>query len=102
MALEDNIKEIAKELEGLYDLGYSIVSPTAEKIIKTKSKDIEYIEWHLDQLLNWPTDKCIALFHKLCDYYSEINPKAAKEYLDFYEELYGEEKPKTKEKTLDD
>lgn len=90
---------MAKELNELYELTYNQIKPQVIYIIRNNIKDINFIDHIFDELLNVPTDKCYKLFTKLCNYVASFNSKLAKEYLEIYEELYGEEELEEKKKT---
>lgn len=68
-------------------------------IIDNHIIDIHYIESTLDKLLNLiQTDKTVLLYKKLCHYYYFINKEHALEYVQFYLEMYPEEKENIKKK----
>ena len=96
MDIPNNLMLMAKKLNELYELAYNQIKPQVTYIIKNNIKDINFIDHVFDALLDIPTDKCYNLFIKLCDYVSTFNSKIAKDYLEIYEELYGEEESKKK------
>ena len=99
MKIPNEIFEMAKELNELYELSYKQIEPQVIYIIKNNIKDINFIDHVFDELLNIPTKKCYKLFMRLCDYVETFNIKLVKEYLEIYEELYGDDKSKEKQKT---
>ena len=100
MNIPNDIMLMAKQLNELYELAYNQIKPQVTYIIKNNIKDINFIDNVFDELLNIPTDKCYKLFIKLCNHVRTFNVKIAKDYLDIYEELYGEDKLKEKKKTI--
>ena len=86
--MNENIIEMARSLNELYETMYSLSAKDVERIIKNNITDEYQIETCLDNLLNCPTDKCYDLFLKLCVYYKKINKKASEEYISIYKELY--------------
>ncbi len=63
--------------------------PEAERIIDTKSKDINDIEHTLDALCEVAfDDEVLIIFKKLCRYYYEIDPQATAEQIQYYREMW--------------
>ena len=63
--------------------------PEAEKIINTKSKDINNIEHTLDALCEAAfDDEVLNIFKKLCRYYYDIDPQATAQQIQFYREMW--------------
>ena len=100
--IPQDIIELAKQIHELYKIMYEMIKPEVMYIINKKVKNINIIENTLDRLLDIPTDEGYELFLKLCNYYATIDKEGAKFYLESYEEIYGEEEPKTKKKTISD
>ena len=100
--IPSDIIELARGLNNLYKTMYIQIEPEVSYIINKKVKNVRIIEACLDRLLDIPTDEAYILFKKLCDYYAKIDKEGAKFYLDSYEEIYGEDEPKTKKKTVSD
>ncbi len=102
--MNEDIMNMARELNELYKTMYVLYSPEVNRIIKNKITDTSIIETCLDNLLNVPTDDSYDLFLKLCSYYRTINKLSADDYLEVYKELYLDndfdynEKPITKKK----
>ena len=66
--------------------------PEAEKIINTKSKDINNIEHTLDALCEAAfDDEVLIVFKKLCRYYYDIDPQATAQQIQFYREMWDNE-----------
>lgn len=98
--LPSEIKEIASGLIELYGIAYIQIRPQVANIINNNVTNIAYIENVLDQLLNIPYEPCYQLFIKLCNYVSTFDKDCANDYLEIYEDLYGEEEVKEKKKTM--
>ena len=66
--------------------------PEAEKIINTKSKNINNIEHTLDALCEAAfDDEVLIVFKKLCRYYYDIDPQATAQQIQFYREMWDNE-----------
>lgn len=100
--IPQDIIDLAKQIHELHKIMYEMIKPEVMYIINKKVKNINIIENTLDRLLDIPTDEGYELFLKLCNYYATIDKEGAKFYLESYEEIYGEEEPKTKKKTISD
>lgn len=87
----DEILELAKELNELYEISYKHLRVEVNNIIKNRITDKHIIEKCLDELLNIPTDKCYELLKLLCEYYSLIDKDSAKFYLETFDEMYGDD-----------
>ena len=97
----DKIYALAKELSELYKIMYRQVKPDVLYIMARKVRNVRYIESTLDRLLEIPTDESYELYILLCDYYATIDKEGAKFYLDSWDEIYGDDEPKVKERTID-
>ena len=63
--------------------------PEADRIINTKSKDINAIEHTLDALCEVAfDDEVLIVFKNLCRYYYGIDPQATAEQIQFYREMW--------------
>ena len=98
--LSDKIKPLIQELIDLYDIAYEHIKPKVTYIINNEIKDIDFICHILDELLNIPTDKSYNLFIELCNYTYKFDKNIANEYLEIYQELYGEDEKENKKKTI--
>ena len=94
----DNIYDLAKELDNIYEALYIDLNDDVSYIIKKNIRNTKFIQSTLDNLLDIPTDKAYDLFITLCDYYMTIDKEAAMFYIDTYDEVYGMIKPKVKKK----
>ena len=97
--LSEDIIKMMVQLMDLCDLAYEQIKPEVDYIIKNQIKDVNRIDACLEQLLNIPTEKCHQLYVKLCAYYAIFNEQNAKEYLEIYDELYGDDNELTRKKT---
>ena len=97
--LSKDLMNMAQELIVLWDMAYKRIKPEVEDIIKNHICDSERIDRCLEQILNIPTEKCYQLYIELCTYYATFNEQNAKEYLQIYDELYGEDDKLTRKKT---
>ena len=98
--LSNNIKEMFGGLLEIYKLEYRQLKPQVAYIINNRVVDMNQIEYIFERLLNVPYEPCYQLFLKLCAYVSTFNKQIAFEYIEIYNDLYGEEEPKTKKKEL--
>ncbi len=95
----ENIFRLAKEMNKQYEIMYINWKSIINSLINNKVTDSVTIEKCLDRTMDILTNKGYDLFMKLCKYYATINQKAAQEYLDIYNELYGEEKTDVKKRS---
>lgn len=92
----DLLMEICSNLERLYIFEYKRIKPYVYKIIDNNICDIQYIEKVLDCLLNVPYEPCYQLFIMLCNYVFKIDKEMALEYIELWDDLYGEDDDKIK------
>ena len=95
----ENIFRLAKEMNKQYEIMYLNWKSIINSLINNKVTDSVTIEKCLDRTMDILTNKGYDLFMKLCKYYATFNQKAAQEYLDIYNELYGEEKKDVKKRS---
>lgn len=89
--LFSSIREIAKSLRGLQELGVAQYTPVMEHIIATSSRDAQYIEHTLDRILDFACHPDgLILFKSLCRYYYTIDPAATADYVRYYREMWEE------------
>ena len=63
--------------------------PEADRIINTKSKDINAIEHALDALCEVAfDDEVLTVFKNLCRYYYDIDPQTTAEQIQFYRKMW--------------
>ena len=85
------LKEMFADLERLYIYEYNRIKPYVYKIINNNICDIQYIEKVFDFLLNVPYGPCYELFTMLCDYVARFDEDMAFEYMELWDDLYGED-----------
>lgn len=91
----NTLKDDLKHIKELYESAYSEFEPQVSYIINNNIKDINLIIYVFDQLLNVPYEPIYQLFLKLYTYVSSFNTIVANEYINDWNELYGEEESKT-------
>ena len=89
--IDENIKELAEELNKLYDEAYEIYKTEVSRIINFNITDVKHIERTLDYILDIYTDKGFDLFMELLWYYRKVNEENAREYLEILKEQREEE-----------
>jgi hypothetical protein len=88
----NDIRGIAKELQTIYSQAEIYYTSAVDSIIQRQSKDVKEIEHLLNYMLDFvDNEKFLALYRKLCRYYSDINPQATAEYIQSYKEMYDED-----------
>jgi hypothetical protein len=64
-------------------------TPVVESILRSGSRDVDLIEHTLDGLFSFcGHEPALLLFRRLCRHYFEIDPAAAKAYVDAYRDHY--------------
>lgn len=87
--LKANIAEIAKGIKSLAEIALAEYTPVVNEIIALNITDEQRIELVLTQVLDFCFDERILLLYKrLCRHYYFINPKATRQYVYYYFELY--------------
>ena len=61
------------------------------RVISNKIRDKYTIEHLFDEIINIPTDKCYELFIELCAYVSQFNKELVDDYIELYNDLYGDD-----------
>ena len=89
--IDEDIKWLGEQLLLCYEEAYNFYRPQVKRIINGKIKDINYIEHTLDGVLDIYTDKGFYLFIELLLYYSTVNYKNARDYLEILKEDREEE-----------
>lgn len=83
------VKELATQREHLSRKAESFYTEQIKTIIEGRIIDCKHIEKILDGLLDFCFDpEILRLFKKLARYYSQINPLAAREYVNIYREMW--------------
>ncbi len=89
--LPSDLREMFDGLMDLYDLAYEEIRRDVEIVILNGIKDEEIIAHIFDNILNVPTERCFELFNDLCDYTSTFNQGLVDDYIDIYNDLYGDD-----------
>ena len=93
--MSEEIKKLVEKIAALQKAAVNQTllywAPVAERIIRTRSRDIDEIEHTLDALCNVAfDDEALDVFKKLCRYYFEIDPQATAEHIMIYRDLWGD------------
>jgi len=98
--ISDELIEMCNRLISDYQFFLNnYVKPNVVHIINNNIKDIKYIESTLDDLLNVPTDESYKLLTILCNYVAGFDRELADDYLNLFEELYGDEDSEEKSRS---
>ena len=88
-------KSVSKLVESISALNRQAVreyTPLVEDIIRTRSRDVRYIEHTLDGLLDFcGYDPALQLYRRLCRHYYDIDPAAAVGYVNAYRDMWDSE-----------
>ena len=87
----DELNGMFSKLMDLYDLAYEDIKRDVEYIILNGIRDEYIIEKLFDNVINIPTDKCYKLFVDLCAYVSRFNKEIVNDYIEVYNDLYGDD-----------
>ena len=64
--------------------------PIVDEILRTQSRDTQYIEHMLDGLLDFcGHEPVLHLYKQLCHHYWDIDPVATADYINAYREYWG-------------
>jgi len=89
------VSAIAERMRDLNREAVATYEPLVEDILRTRSRDLDYIEHTLDGLLSFcGDDKALLLYRRLCRHLWDLDRAAAVDYVNFYREMYGPESPK--------
>lgn len=87
--LVDSLAVLIAPLEKLHQQAVEALEPSVQGIIASRSRDADLIEHTLDYLLDHACiPQGLALFKRLCRYYSEFNPQATADYVFAYRDLW--------------
>jgi hypothetical protein len=90
--LARSIGELAKTLDPLAHRAQQQYASEVENVLRIQCRDPNRIERLLDGLLDFCFDpEILRLFKKIARYYFQINPVAAKEYVNTYREMWDSE-----------
>ena len=84
-------------LQTLHQQAVDTLARTVQEILRSGSRDAQWIEHTLDQLLNHAcVPKGLALFKDLCRHYWTLDPQATASYIHAYREMWdGEDQSQT-------
>ena len=86
-------------LQALHQQAVETLAPTVQDILRSGSRDAQWIEHTLDQLLDHARiPEGLALFKALCRHYWTLDPQATASYVNAYREMWdGNEQNRTQE-----
>ena len=86
-------------LQALHEQAVEALAPTVQDILRSRSRDAQWIEHTLDQLLNHAClPEGLAIFKALFRHYWTVNPQATASYVNAYREMWeAEDKSDTAE-----
>ncbi|MFA6433851.1 MAG: hypothetical protein WCW52_04075 [Elusimicrobiales bacterium] len=89
-SIAESVGRLAKEIKRFAARAVTGYGPVVNYLLLCRSKDARRITAALDGLLDfcWDPD-ALLLFHKLCRYYHDIDPRAAEEYARRYREMWN-------------
>lgn len=84
-------------LQALHLQAVETLAPAVQEILRSRSRNAQWIERTLDQLLNHACmPEGLALFKALCRHYWQLDPQATASYINAYREMWdGEDKSET-------
>ena len=86
-------------LQALHQQAVETLAPTVQDILRSGSRDAQWIEHTLDQLLDHAClPDGLALFKALCRHYWTLDPQATASYVNAYREMWdGDEQNRAQE-----
>ena len=88
------IRSLATSVHAIHRQRVALLSPIAQTLIDTRSRNVKEIEQTLDHLLDCACVlEGLAVFKALCRYYYPINPTATSSYVHAYREMWDTEAP---------
>ena len=86
------IRSLAASVHAIHRQRVALLSPIAQALIDTRSRNVKEIEHTLDHLLDCAcVPEGLAIFKALCRYYYTINPGATASYVLAYREMWDSE-----------
>ena len=83
------IRSLAARLRDLHRQRVAALTPIAQSLIQSQSREAQEIEHTLDHLLDCACiPEGLALFKALCRYYYAINPAATASYVHAYRDMW--------------
>ena len=87
-----DIRSLAATLHDLHRQRVAALTPIAQNLIQSQSREAQEIELTLDHLLDCACiPEGLALFKALCRYYYAINPAATAGYVHAYRDMWDSE-----------
>ena len=86
-------------LQALHEQAVETLAPTVQDILRSGSRDAQWIERTLDQLLDHACfPEGLALFKALCRHYWTLDPQATASFVNAYREMWdGDEQNRAQE-----
>ncbi|MBB4846137.1 hypothetical protein HNP55_004691 [Paucibacter oligotrophus] len=86
-------------LQALHQRAVKVLAPTVQEIVRSASRDTQWIECTLDQLLDHAClPEGLALFETLCRHYWTLDPQTTASYVQAYREMWdADDKNSTEE-----
>jgi hypothetical protein len=93
--LRQAIGKIAGNIQHLQQQAACQYKPVVDDILRTRCRDISYIEHTLDLLLDFcGYEPVLKMYKQLCRHYWDIDPAAAAYYVNAYREYWDTDKQK--------
>lgn len=88
----EDIKKLIENRNALALRTFEQYKPLVNNIIESQNKDVNYICYTMDFMLDYCfDDKILLLYRRLCRYLFDFNPQAAADYVNYYREMWDEE-----------
>lgn len=93
------LSEAMASMPALHQQAVEALAPTVQQMVRSGSKDAQWIEHTLDQLLSHAgTPEGLALFKSLCRHYWTLDPQATASYINAFREMWdGDDQNDTEE-----
>jgi len=80
---------LADSMQNLQRQAAQQYKPVVDDILRTRSRDTQYIEHTLDSLLDFcGHEPVLQLYKQLCRHYWDIDPAATADYINAYREYW--------------
>ena len=90
--LLDVLSAAIAPLQTLHQQAVDTLEPTVQEIVHSGSRDAQWVERTLDQLLSHAcVPKGLALFKDLCRHYWTLDPQATASYIHAYREIWDDD-----------
>ncbi len=88
----EEIKTLIESRNALAKQAHEQYKAVVNNIIESQNKDVNYICYNMDFILDFCfDDKILLLYRRLCRYLYDIDPSAAADYVNHYREMWDEE-----------